>query len=126
MNMKTDFNDLAQRLIEETFRDVATTLTLTVSNSVYDETTGESLDFDDDGIAILAIVGPFQNSKLNGFDLEVGDVRAILPMNTIRINNITAIFLQSDTVTHDNTVYTVVDTQKDPSESILTIQLRKA
>lgn len=126
MNMKTDFNDLAYKLITETFADVATTLNIDSSEAVYDEELGEILDFSDGGVNIQAIVGAFLNSKANTFDLEVGDVRAIIPINALKINNISDIFLQSDTVTHNGIPYTVIDTQKDPSESVLTIQMRKA
>ena len=121
MNMKTDFNTLAHSLINDTFADIAQTLTIKTDLSVYDEDSGEALDFDNPGTDVQAIIGPFDNSKYEASDYQVNDLQAIVPVTATDAE----LFLQSDTFVVDAIDYTAVNIVKDASESIYRIQLRK-
>ena len=123
MNMKTEFNQLAYDMINDTFADVALDLTIINDASVYDEDTGETLDFNTPGVTIKAIIGPFDETKENGFSLQVGDLQAVIPVLALTINE--QLFLQSDTFEHGGSRYIAIAKQKDPSESVYRVQLRK-
>ena len=121
MNLKTDFNTLAYDMINDTFADIAQPLTVKTDSSVYDEESGEMIDFNNTGVVILAIVGPFTNDKFEASDIEVGDLQAIVPVNALTQE----LFLQSDTFILGSIEYTAINITTDASESVYTIQLRK-
>jgi len=121
MNLKTDFNDLAYSMINSDFADIAQSLTVKTDSSVYDEETGEVMDFNTAGTVIQAIVGPFVNDKLEASDFEVGDLKAIVPVRALNVE----LFLQSDVFMLGTEEYKAINITKDASESVYTLQLRK-
>lgn len=121
MNLKTDFNLLAYDLINNEFADIAQPLTVKTDNSVYDEETGEVIDFNPAGTVVNAIVGPFNNDKLEASDFETGDLQAVVPVTALNVE----LFLQSDIFMLGTDEYKAINITKDASESIYRIQLRK-
>ena len=121
MNLKTDFNLLAYDLINKDFADIAQPLIVKTDESVYNEDTGEVMDFNPAGTVIQAIVGPFTNDKLEASDIEVGDLQAIVPVTALNVE----LFLQSDIFMLGADEYKAISITKDASESIYKIQLRK-
>ena len=121
MNLKTDFNLLAYEMINSDFADIAQSLTIKSDQSVYDEETGEVMDFNPAGSVVQAIVGPFINDKLEASDIEIGDLQAIVPTTALNVE----LFLQSDIFMLGSTEYKAINITKDASESIYKIQLRK-
>lgn len=124
MSLKDDFNRLAHNLITDTFKSIAQQLSFKETKGLYDEESGEVIDFAFQGIALDAIVGPFQDIKNEIDDIQVGDLRAVISTKSIADNNI-KMFLQSDSFMLGTDVYTAISIIKDPSESVYILQLRK-
>jgi len=122
MNLKTEFNTLAYDMINDTFADISQSLTIKTDNSVYNEETGEVIDFNPIGLEVKAIVGPFRQDKLEASDYQVDDLQAIVPVTALTD---VELFLQSDTFILNEIEYTAINILKDTSESVYTLQLRK-
>lgn len=122
--MKTTFNDLAENLINNVFADIARGVTIQPSRSVYDEESGEVIDFEPETFTVKGIVGPFSETKSEVFDLQVGDVRAILPIKSLTPEYVD-LFLNSDVIFIDGVSHKLLNSVIDASDSVYTLQLRK-
>lgn len=121
MNMKTDFNNLAFDMINDTFEDLAVEVTFISDSSVYNETDGEMMDFGGDPTVVQAIVGPVFKNKQQGSDFESGDTRLIVPYISLS----TEVFLQSDRCIVAGINYIIISKEVDASQSMYFMQLRK-
>lgn len=119
--MKTEFNQLAKKLITETFASISKTVQLLIDKSVYSEEMGEIIAFDDEIITLDGISGPVNKTRFNSANIQTDDVQVILPF----IDVDQELFLQIDTLTIDGVEHTLIDSVVDASESVIVLLCRK-
>ena len=124
MSLKDTFNDIAYELINETFADIAQTVTIQPTSAVYDVSLGELIDFDLDPVLATAIVGPFIDDRNEIDNVQTGDLRAVIAIKSLSESD-REIFLQSDTYKIGSDSYIAINNLKDASESVFILQLRK-
>lgn len=121
---KEEMQGLAYELIvlDSDFRTVSMQAThVKPINQTYDEQTGEVFSYDSEEI-VTAMVGPYVNSQVNAQDIQLGDMRMILPV----LGSTLIPEPQNDFMVLENgETFRVLTVALDPAEAVYTIQLRK-
>ena len=125
MSLKTDFQKLAVKLINNVFGSVAQTLIIRSPIYVnYDEQTGAQITSHND-YQVQAVVGPWTD-----------DNRGAATSNAVRSDDLSAIVALTDlgmrpevnydiAITADGTEWTIVYTEIDEAEATITLRLSK-
>lgn len=119
MGLKSDFQNLSKNLITNVFADIALPITVVINEAVYDEEYGDVL-VEDEEYTYTAIVGPWISDQENTEDIEVGDLRVVVPFLDI----IVAPTTQVDTIIVRNETYDIINVALDAAESTYIIQVR--
>lgn len=121
---KQEMQDLAYELIVED-EDFSTISVECIHRQpqyqTYDEEFGDMYQHNSDSI-IIAIIGPFAQSKVNAQDILAGDLRLVVP-----VLGLTQKFQVSvdRIIVPDGTTYTIIDSTMDAAEAAYILQLRK-
>lgn len=123
--MKTNFRNLATKLITEVFKDVAQSVTIRhpLYNN-YDEESGALISAHED-YTVIGIIGPWKEDKqqaLTSDGIRTDDLSLLVSKATLEfqpeINNDTVI-------TEDGTEWAIVYSETDPAEAAINYRLTK-
>lgn len=119
--MSARFQDLAQRLIENTFSDVSQEITVLRVDGAYDDESGQvdSLVVVDETVGI---VGPFSETQIDGVNILLGDLRVLIAVNSL----LEPPALQNDIIKVMGMEYKVVGLSLDAAQAVWRLQLRLA
>ena len=125
MSLKTDFQQLAVKLINNVFGSIAQTLTIRRPLYVnYDEATGSQITSHDD-YTLQAIIGPWTNDNQNAATSDAirsDDLQAIIAKTDLTIVPETNYDIA---ITPDGTEWAIVYAAIDEAEATLTLRLSK-
>lgn len=125
MNMKTDFQSLATRLIQNVFGDVAQVVTIRhpLYNN-YDEETGSLISAHED-YTVTGIVGPWKNDNqaaATSDAIRSDDLSLLISKVTLDLSP----ELNVDTaITADGTEWAIIYSETDPAEATVNFRLSK-
>lgn len=125
MNMKTDFQALATKLIYEVFGSISQTLIIRRPLYVnYDEETGSQIMSHDD-YTVQAVIGPWINKNeaaATSNAIRTDDLSAIISKEKLTINPEMGYDIA---ITADGTEWSIAYSAVDEAEATLTLRLSK-
>ena len=125
MNMKTDFQSLATRLITGVFGDVAQTVTIRRPiYSNYDEETGALVSAHED-YSVVGILGPWKDDNQaarNSDQIRTDDLSLLISKVTLEINPEVNVDVA---ITADGTTWNIIYSETDEAEASVKFRLTK-
>ena len=125
MNMKTDFQALATKLITGVFGDVAQSVTIRRPLYVnYDEETGAQISSHND-YTVVGILGPWKDDNqaaANGPQIRSDDMSLLISKVTLEIEPEVNF---DSAITADGTGWAIIYSEKDEAEATINFRLSK-